>query len=158
MKRFLITLLILAASVIAIKKVIWNSYVVLRDNPQTVFVKVSAHDWPVEIFWLDNGETLYLPFDGNVVSQPRPQIYVGDHDAYWVKVYKYGFHKDDVHDQWRFPIATGDYRLEVRDRDTDEVISTVYIKAYLIEDEPDLYQEPVELDSMGFLFSKQKPC
>lgn len=151
MRRIIVAFFVIMVLALVIKKEIWPQYTVLRDNPQTVFVKVNSHSIS-PIFQLDNGETLYLPFDGVAVSQPRPQVYVGSHSSYWIKVFKNGQLKDDIHSQWRFHIATGDYRLEVRDRDTDQLISTVYIKAYFIRDEPDLYDQPVELDSTGFFY------
>jgi hypothetical protein len=149
-RRWLIAILAIIAIAWFGKTVFWDSFITLRNNPQTLFVKVEPGSWPVEVFLLDNGETLYLPFDGSVVTQPRPQIYVGNHDDYWVRVFKNGSLKDDIRSQWRFPIATGDYRLEVRERDTDQLISTVYVKAYFVSDEPDLYDHPVELSSAGF--------
>jgi hypothetical protein len=153
-RRWLIVLLAIIVTAWFGKKTLWDSFTTLKNNPQTVFVKVEPGSWPVEVFLLDNGETLYLPFDGTIVSQARSQVYVGSHDDYWVKVFKNGRLKDDIRGQWRFPIATGDYRLEVRERGTDQLISTVYVKAYFIRDEPNLYDHPVELSSTGFLFDK----
>ena len=155
-RRWLIAILAIIAIAWFGKTVFWDSFITLRNNPQTLFVKVEPGSWPVEVFLLDNGETLYLPFDGTIVSQARSQVYVGSHDDYWVKVFKNGRLKDDIRGQWRFPIATGDYRLEVRERGTDQLISTVYIKAYFTKDEPDMTDIPSLQTAGGFIYPKQK--
>jgi|GEM_PF-5120481 hypothetical protein len=154
-RRWLIASIAIIAIAWIAKEVLWDSFTTLRDNPKTVFVKVDPHGISA-VFDLKNGQTLYLPFDYNVVTKARSQVYVGSHRNYWIRVFKNGQLKDDIRGQWRFPIATGDYRLEVRERGTDQLISTVYIKAYFTKDEPDMTDIPSLQTAGGFIYPKQK--
>jgi len=139
------TIALIAIVIFSLFSMLIGNHMLHRDNPTAVFVKPLPKSITSTAI-LQNGQILIMQFDPISDQKARAKITWGDRKNLYLNIFKNGKHLDSIQKSRHCIIATGRYVIEVIERDSGKVISTVNIESSYQKAEATFFDKPVLME------------
>ncbi len=114
-----------------------------QENPTAIFVKPLPRVI-TEVAIAEEGDMVEVRFDPAGEEKPRIKISWGDNKSFYLRIFKNDRHIDNIQKASHCILTIGNYKIEVVNRVSNEVVSSVFIDSRYMKDSG-LFSKPVTI-------------